>query len=194
MNIFFIASIHGKKKYLENYSKIVELVKQHDHKIQADQVLKAESKDILDNPSEEDVIARYKKSIKQLKRADAVFAELSYASTSAGYLVALAASMGKPVVVFYSGDEEPHIFRAVEASNDKVVVVRYNELRELDQEVPMMLDFINDSQDTRFNFFVSPAISSYLDWVSKQRRVPRSVYLRKLIDIDMDENDDYMGG
>lgn len=194
MNIFFIASIHGKKKYLDNYTKIVDLVKQHDHKINAEQVLNTESKDILENPSEEEVIARYKKSIKALKRADAVFAEASYGSTSAGYLVALAASIGKPVVIFYSGDEEPHIFRAVEATNDKVVVVRYKDLRELDQEVPMMLDFISDSQDTRFNFFVSPGISSYLDWVSKQRRIPRSVYLRKLIDIDMDKNDDYMGG
>jgi hypothetical protein len=99
--------------------------------------------------------------------------------------------MGKPVVVFYSGDEEPHLFRSLEVTNDKLVVVRYSSLDDLDNEVPLMVDFINDTQDTRFNFFVSPSISAYLDWVSKAKRVPRSVYLRKLIDEDMEKNEDY---
>jgi hypothetical protein len=140
------------------------------------------------------IIKRYKKNMVALKKADAVFAELSYNSTSAGYMVAAAVSMGKPVVIFYSGQEEPHLFRSLETVNEKLVVVRYKAIADLDHEVAMMIDFINDAQDTRFNFFVSPGISSYLDWVSKNRRIRRSVYLRKLIDEDMEGNEDFQMG
>lgn len=40
----------------------------------------------------------------------------------------------------------------------------------------------NVEQDLRFNFFLSPKLSNYLDWVAKNKKVSRSVYLRHLID------------
>jgi len=39
--------------------------------------------------------------------------------------------------------------------------------------------------DVRFNFFVSPKILAYLDWVAQKRMVPRSVFLRNLIEKEM---------
>jgi nucleoside 2-deoxyribosyltransferase len=193
MNIYFIGSIHGRKVYQAHYQKIIELVETAGHKIKADHVMETDSAE-LQSYDEEALIKRYKKNMGSLKKADAVFAELSYGSTSAGYMVALAVAMGKPVVIFYSGQEEPHLFRTLEMVNDKLVVVRYKSVENLDHEVALMLDFINDAQDTRFNFFVSPSISAYLDWVAKNRRIPRSVYLRKLIDEDMEQNDEFQIG
>jgi hypothetical protein len=105
--------------------------------------------------------------------------------------LAQAITFGKPVVIFYAGTEEPHIFKALELTNEKLTVVRYKTPADLDKEVPAMIDFVNETQDTRFNFFVSPPIASYLDWVSKYRRVPRSVFLRRLIDEDMSKNKEY---
>jgi hypothetical protein len=72
-----------------------------------------------------------------------------------------------------------------------MAVVRYRDIADLEREVPLMIDFVSEVQDTRFNFFVSPSIATYLDWVSKEKRVPRSVYLRRLIDQDMSGNDEY---
>lgn len=193
MNLFLIASVHGKKKYEQNYQQLVTAVKNAGHKIFADHIFEASS-EMLQSRSEKEVSNGYKKLIQKLKRADAVFAEISYGSTSAGYLIATAVSLNKPVVVFYSGTEEPNLLKDLEAVQDRLVVVRYEKLEDLDREVPMMIEFINDSQDTRFNFFISPSLSTYLNWVSKQKRVPRSVYLRKLIDEDIEENVEYSGG
>jgi len=166
MNLFLVASMHGKKEFLEKYEEI-------------------------ENLSDEKYVERHRKMMDQMKKADAVFAELSYTSSSAGYTVAQAVNWGKPVVVFYSGDAEPHLLRTLEAMNDKLIVVRYSHIDQLDKEVPLMIDFVTESQDTRFNFFVSPNIAYYLDWISKHRRVPRSVYLRRLIDEDMEANEEY---
>jgi hypothetical protein len=190
MHIFFTASLHGKKEYEENYKKIVSLVKKAGHKIKADHVLNEEqglSAAVVDD----EYFKNFKNIISSLKKADAVFVELSKNSTTVGYILAQAIAFGKPVVIFYAGNEEPNIFKALEMTSEKLTVVRYKDLAELDMEVPAMIDFVNETQDTRFNFFVSPPIASYLDWVSKYRRVPRSVFLRRLIDEDMAKNQEY---
>jgi len=56
------------------------------------------------------------------------------------------------------------------------------------------LDYVSSAQDVRFNFFISPEIGRFLDWVSKKRRLPRAVYLRKLIEEDMRNNKEYNEG
>jgi hypothetical protein len=190
MNIYLIASIHGRKKYNANYEKLVELVEAAGHKIVSDHVLKLTPAQ-MDEQDDKQKKKLDKGISDNIKKADAIFAELSHSSTGSGFDMAMAVNQGKPVVIFFSGDEETHLFKILEVSNDKVVIVRYKHLDELKQEVPLMLDFVSDAQDTRFNFFVSPNISSYLDWVSKHRRIPRSVYLRKLIDKDMKTNREF---
>lgn len=189
MRVYFMASTHGRKKYLGTYKKIVELVNQQgatavEHVISSD----AEYFKQLD---ERGHIHFHQKVLDEIKKADVIIAELSYTSTSMGYLVSTAVGMGKPVIVFYSGEEEPHLFVTLETSIDKFTVVRYKHESELDKEVPMILRFAQDNQDTRFNFFISPEISNYLNWVAKSRKVPRSVYLRKLIDEDMAQSEEY---
>jgi hypothetical protein len=59
-----------------------------------------------------------------------------------------------------------------------------------DQAV-VVFDYLSDTQDVRFNFFISPQIGNYLDWVSKNKRIPRAVYLRRLIEEDMKNNKEY---
>lgn len=190
MNIFFIASIYGKKKYQANYEKLVKLVKDSGHKFTYEHVMTNDHRSMTEHDEKAD-LKFHRDLINNIKRTDAVFAELSYTSTSAGYLVALAASIGKPVVIFYSGSEEPHLFKMLELTNDKLIIVRYKGVDDLNREVPLMIDFISEVQDTRFNFFVSPIISNYLDFISREKRVPRSVYLRKLIEQDMEADSEF---
>lgn len=190
MNIFLIASNHGRKQYEAHYQRLVDLVKSSGNTLKSDYVFSDDLPDI-ENKTIDESAQWLKKILIGLKKSDAVFVELSYRSSTAGYLLAQAVNWGKPVVVFYTGNEEPHLLSSLEAINDKLVVVRYSRIEDLDREVPLMIDFVADSQDTRFNFFVSPSISYYLDWVSKTKRVPRSVYLRRLIDDDMEENETY---
>jgi hypothetical protein len=37
----------------------------------------------------------------------------------------------------------------------------------------------------RFNFSVSPEIKAYLTWVQRTKHIPRSVYVRKLVEKQM---------
>jgi len=190
MTIFFSGSLYGKSKFLDRYEKIISIARESGHQVLADHILGTSHEAIQQRGARDDA-KQFRKILDLVKKSDAVFVELSHASTSVGFFIAQAVNLGKPVVIFFGGEEEPHLIKSLESFSEKLAVVRYRDLNELDSEVPLMLDFISEVQDTRFNFFVSPSIASYLDWVSRERRIPRSVYLRKLIDEDMDRNQEY---
>lgn len=177
---------------MANYQKIIDLVVEHGHQIKADHIIKASPK-VVQARSAQDDERYYQKLTDGMRRCDGVFIEATHPSLSVGYFLAQAASLNKPVVVFYSGPEEPHLLKTLEVTNDKLAVVRYTDLIELKREVPLMLDFVTEVQDLRFNFFISPSLANYLEKVSRQKRMPRSVYLRRLIDQDMAQNDNYQG-
>lgn len=190
MKIYFIGSIHGKKEYAEHYLKIVQLVEAAGHQIIHKQVTGTTHDDLV-NYDDKQIIRYHQKVMDSMKRAEVIFAEMSYPSSSVGFLVSQAVQLGKPVVIFYAGQEEPHLFLTIEETTEKLTVIRYHGVEDLDREVKMALEFVASAQDVRFNFFVSPDISTYLDWVSKQKKVPRSVYLRSLIDEDMKHQVEY---
>lgn len=186
MTIFFTASMYGKPRYEAHYQALVERLKKLGHKVKADHILNI-SLDEMNRWSDAQDQKYHKQVAEALKRADAVFADVSYSSTSVGYVIASAVQVGKPTVIFYSGVEEPHLLRSLEQLSDKVQIVRYSTIDELRDEVPFALEFATNAQDTRFNFFISPDLVNYLNWVSKSKKIPRSVYLRDLIDVDMQD-------
>lgn len=190
MTVYFLTSIHGFKSLEDTYQTIYDLLKKSKHKVLTGHAWGTTPRDMTQMDEDEN-LQFYRDVHGQVKKADVIFCEASYPSTSVGYMLSYAVSLGKPVVIFYSGNERPHLFDVIDKANDKVSLVQYESIDELSKEVPLMLDFVRDMQDTRFNFFVSPDISYYLDWISKHRKVPRSVYLRRLIDEDMAENEEY---
>jgi hypothetical protein len=191
MKIFLGASIHGKAKYQVNYQLIADEAQAQGHTVLSDHVL-GTTQEVVASGDQDADLAFHRKVMDGLKQADALFAEVSYPSTSVGYLVSVAVQMGKPVVVFYSGTEEPHLFRSLEKTNDKFQIIRYNSLENLKSEIPFAAEFVSSVQDVRFNFFISPELSVYLDWIARNRKIPRSVYLRNLIDADMVLQNDFM--
>ena len=66
----------------------------------------------------------------------------------------------------------------------------YNGL-DLREVIKRSLEYLSEQMDTRFNFFISPKIGSYLDWIAKKKKTPRAVYLRKLIEKEMKENKEF---
>lgn len=189
MKIFFVASIHGKEKYLKAYQKIVESVQKSGHTIQADHVLNV-SKDDLATWDEDKNLKYHKKVLDGIKKADVLFVEMSYPSTSIGYLLAEGVDKSKPVVMFFGGQQAPHLLPTLE-SYERLQLIQYDQHTDFEKEIQYALEYASDQQDTRFNFFISPKIANYLDWVAKSKRLPRAVYLRRLIEENMNNNEEY---
>ncbi|PIS09083.1 hypothetical protein COT75_03400 [Candidatus Beckwithbacteria bacterium CG10_big_fil_rev_8_21_14_0_10_34_10] len=189
MKIFFVASIYGREKNKINYEGIVNILKKTGNKVEADHVLKTRKEKLaaLDNEGKVDF---HKKVIDGVKASDVVVSEISTPSMSVGYLISLALDCNKPTVVLYSGEKEPHILSTIEKS-EKLLVLKYRGIDDLKDSLTDLVDDASDQMDVRFNFFISPKIGAYLDWISKQKKLPRAVYLRRLIEEDMKKRKEF---
>jgi len=187
MKIFFTASLSGKEKYLDNYKKIVETLEKEGSEVIASHVLEKNRQEV----EKESLSERqdYQKQFhKWINRADLVVAEISYPSTGVGYQLTHALEKGKPVLSLHVEEKTPVAF--IGRPSEKLILASYS-LDRLEKILPRLIKEAKDQMDVRFNFFISPQISAYLDWIAKHKKTPRAVFLRNLIKNHMKKNKEY---
>ncbi len=187
MKIVFNASLTGKKEYEEHYKKIHELIEKTGNKIVAAPVLMGDIHKKVRESDTKEATDYYQKLIGWTKQADVCVFEVSYPSTSIGHEIAIALQYSKPVVAFHVKDAPENIVLE-SIKSDRLQVIDY-ELEKLGRLVEDAIDYASEQMDTRFNFFISPQIGAYLDWVAKEKKYPRAVFLRQLIEEDMKKQD-----
>ncbi len=136
----------------------------------------------------EKVPVYYEEILDSIKKSDVVVFEASLHSIGVGLLIKEALTMGKGVVILHSKGNYPFFLSSIK--EDRFVISEYN-LENVATTLSTAFDYLTGMVDVRFNFFISPEIGRFLDWVSKNKRIPRAVYLRKLIEVDMKQNDEY---
>jgi hypothetical protein len=115
--------------------------------------------------------------------------EASFPSTmNVGHEISLGLERGKVVIVLYEKGHTPALFYGL--NSDKLMLVEYTR-DNLEEVLLDAVTFARENTDARFNFFIAPRHIAYLDWVAKTRRIPRSVYLRQLIEEDKNANAEY---
>lgn len=191
MKIYFTGSLHNRDIDKILYTRIVDYVKKLGHEVKYDHILSSEIVN-LDKQTASDRITYYDKLNKWISSSDLVLCEVSYPSTiNIGHEVSLALGKGKPVIALYQRGRAPGVLQGL--TSERFVLVEYTD-DDLERVVNYALEDAGSQVDVRFNFFISPQIGTYLDWVSKKKRLPRAVYLRKLIEEDMKSNKDYSEG
>ncbi len=189
MKIYFSAAIAQKDTFGGSYEDIVGHLKGLGHDIFEDTTVTSLSDAV--NKTDKERMDYYKKVLKWIASCDVVVAEVSFPSTlHIGHEITLALEKGKPVLGLYREGYEPSFFLGLQ--DEKLVWVKYTD-NSLAEDIKYAMELISEKIDTRFNFFISPKIGAYLDWVSKKRRVPRAVYLRRLIEEDMKKNREFEG-
>jgi 2'-deoxynucleoside 5'-phosphate N-hydrolase len=188
MKVMFVASIRGKQDYSQAYNTIVHTLEKNGTEVYHEHVTAHGQEDLNRFSSEEDV-AFHNDILAKIRSCDVVIAECSYQSLSVGYLVSYAIEQSKPTIIFYdSTASKPNLFPTLSRS-EKLLMTEYSSLERLPELVLEYLEYAKERVDVRFNFFISPTISAYLDKVSRLLKVPRSVYLRQLIEEDMQRRD-----
>ena len=190
MKCIFIASIRARAEYKESYKRIISILRSDGNHVISDHVLTTSQED-LNKMTKANNTTFHKKILQNIKASDVVIAECSHQSLSVGYLLSYAVEQGKPTIVFYnSNSPEPNLFPTL-SSSERLYYVKYSNLDELDKLVHEYAEYAKEQLDTRFNFFVSPSIERYLSWVAKRRKLPRSVFLRKLIEDSITKDKEY---
>lgn len=170
--------------------KIIETLEKEGNSVFHQHITEKSQKD-LDSMSINENSKFHSDILKKIKSCDIVVSECSEQSLSVGYLLSYAAELGKPVIIFYSSNSSrPNLFPTLTDSG-KFFLVDYSNESEIFDLVTEYVEYAQEQMDVRFNFFISPAIGNYLDWISKEKKIPRSVYLRNLIEKNMEENEEY---
>jgi hypothetical protein len=85
-------------------------------------------------------------------------------------------------LVLFSEGEAPSLL--AHHADEKLLTEKYN-LNSVSSVINDFATFVESKADLRFTFFITPAISTFLDQVVKQKKVPKSVYLREIIEREM---------
>lgn len=186
MKIYFTASARGVKEFGQDYQAIYKKIQELGHQNLDDLVAKVDGDSFYSEPSQEKN-KLHAQAMKNIQMADVVILEISLHSLSMGYVMHRALELGKPVIALYTAGNLPYFASTIE--NDKLQVIEYTK-EDLGDVLQTALEYAQDTVDTRFNFFISPSLSHYLDWISSSKKIPRSVYLRQLIEDDRDKNRD----
>lgn len=191
MKFILLSSIRGKSPLVDDANKkIVSTLEAENHKIFHEHVTNITQQD-LDKFSDEEHVKFHKKILNNIKQSDIVIAQCTQQSLSVGYLISYALELNKPTLIFYhESSTRPNLFPTLNFS-DLLLMAKYKTNEELAALLKEYIEYASEKMDVRFNFFISPSIGNYLDWISKEKKIPRSVYLRTLIEKDMIENQEY---
>ena len=187
MKIYFTASARGKELYSDNYTKIYKLIEDLGHKNLDNLVLKINPQKFYSG-DQEDQADLYKNTVKLIKKADVIILEVSTPSLSMGYVMDRALDEGKPVIILYQKGVNP--FFASGIKEERLQVLSYS-LKDIREVLKDAIEEAKEQMDVRFNFFISPKIGVYLDWIAKNKKRPRAVFLRRLIEEHMERNKEY---
>jgi len=116
--------------------------------------------------------------------------EISGHSVSMGFILSKAMEENKPVIAMYTSDMDPVFVKGI--VNSKLIMAEYDK-NNLEQVISDSINKAKCLVDMRFNFFVSPKILNYLDWIAQKRMIPKSVFLRNLIEREMKKDREFKG-
>ncbi|OGF99249.1 hypothetical protein A2Y99_03185 [Candidatus Gottesmanbacteria bacterium RBG_13_37_7] len=178
MLVYFTASVVGKKHYQSNYQKIIDILEKEKCNTISDHILKSTESQIRLETKEERI--KFQNQLdKWINSCDCLIAEVSFPSISVGYEISLALSRGKPVLMLYTGDRPPSLL--VQHKDEKLICEKYL-FANLKDVIKDFLNYVRDAEGSRFTFYITSEIATFLEEVSQKEKLPKAVYLRKLIE------------
>jgi len=181
MNIYFTASVSAKQKYFTEYTSIISYLEELHHSVTSKHITEITESQIQEESREE--ILQFQSKVEHwIKKCDFIIADTSFPSVSVGYEIALALRMAKPILVFYGENGPPSLLSYYK--DEKLVTERYTNETYKDT-IENFINFVKGKNELRFTFFITPTIAFFLNEVARQEKLPKAVYIRKLIEKDM---------
>ncbi len=181
MKIYFGASVSGKKLYLTNYLKIIEVIRELGHEAVYDNFFKTSVEEVQHQTLEQKMKVHQNLGTLKLK-SDLILMEVSYRSFALGQEIAHAFRIGKPVLALYTDGQVPHFI--LSDAGDRLLVSEYT-MDSLKQKIVEGVAFLNPHETKRFTMNMPASIVDFLDKVSRENNTTRSDYIRSLIQSEM---------
>jgi len=182
MKIYFTAPIRGIDQTEEHIRVIYEVIKKlnytHIENILGRLDQGRSFYDKLDKGGKITHSSYFEETIDKIKLADINMFECSVPSLGVGFQIEKSLDFNKPTIVLYLKGNIPHFLAGTH--NDKLLLREYTQ-ENITRVVTETIEEAKHAADKRFNFFISPALLSYLEEESKKFDMTKSAFIRKLI-------------
>jgi hypothetical protein len=188
MKVFLNISFRSEESSKKAIKKIKAWLVNRDHKLTYncfENGIDSNTTDIEDSESED----LYLNALKSLTQSDIVILEVSTNSFTQGYILQKSLEMGKPVIALHQRNKYSIFIKGIK--NNLLQTLEYDEYT-LEQQLENAIDFAIDNLMSKFNFYLSSDINSYLNWIAKKKKLPKSEFVRELIRGHMDANKEYL--
>lgn len=183
MKISFAASIRGKKLYGQNYSTIIDYLTSEGHIVYHTTSLSEEK---LFNLTSSQRIKYFQNFYKCINKSDLLIADCSYPSINVAYEISYAIQQGKSVLVFHlkNNDGATLELRDPIFTSESISIYEYTKKNLIDT-IKSALKCVQPQLDKRFTIIISSIIMTQLEKISKEKKIPKAVYIRQLIEKDL---------
>lgn len=188
MKVYFTASLRGMQFYEQYYNKIYSEIEKLGY-IHLDKEIFTLNRiryyNELETIGRDAHVDLYRRKMKALQLADICVFEVSLHSLSIGFQIEKALNYLKPTIVLYLEDNKPYFLDGID--NDKLILSSYNN-KNMNKVLKDCFEIAQKKKEQRFNFFLSPELLIHLDEASKKKGLTKSMYVRNLIEKDMDKS------
>lgn len=167
-----------------DYNRIIQLLRSKGATTISDHIIKTTEMQIRMESREERL--KFHRNLEEwITSCDCMVAEVSFPSISVGYEVSLALNRFKPVLLLYKNGEPPSLL--AEYHDERLICEHYTS-QDLPGIIDDFLNYVKGAVDSRFTFYITAQIAFYLEKISQSQKIPKSVYLRRLIEREMAKN------
>lgn len=183
MKISFAASIRGKEKYGQYYRKIIEYLTKEGHLVH--HTLSISMKDLATFTASQR-IKIFHEFYKRINKSDLLIAECSFPSINVAYEISHGLQQGKSVIILHLKSDDGMLaeLRDPIFHSDKISIYEYTE-KTLVNILRTSIQLSLPQLDKRFTIILPSSMMAELDNISKKKKIPKAVYIRQLIEKDL---------
>lgn len=181
MTVYFSGALVQKKQFGKYYKQIVSYLEAKEYKVVQDTT--TTSLHTALRKSDQERIQYYKQVVQWIRRADVVVVEISFPSTlHIGHEISLAIEHSKPVVALFYENCEPTFLLGID--HELISWCKYTAVN-LCKSLEFGLKCAKEQVLIRYNLTLPARHYKHVDTCAQKYRIPKSSYIRKLIEDDM---------
>ena len=170
--MYFSASSHFLDKNKNLYNKIIKILSKNGYNLISNWIY---DKTKL-NPEQ-----LFKQANNAIRKSDLLIAEITNPSTSVGQQISLALSQKIPVIILIKSGVKYEPRFTFGMKSPYISIIRYDSFS-LEGELKNNLDKIKKNKYVKFNFVTTREINNFLEETSKEKKISKSKFLRKIIE------------
>ncbi len=187
MKIGFLTSHRGQKQFEKEHRKIIEVLEKKGHEVLHSMDMSIEKLLSISYMEREKVFIQFYES---LEECELIFAECSLQSTQVGFGLAHLRAKGKPIVLLSLKGADPTLTPTKEevysnVQNMMVYEYTYETIRTV---IDNAFTYMEPHLDKRFTIIFPAHLLAKVEEITKRKKIPKSVYIRQLIEKTLKED------